>query len=136
MSRLNSPFWARNTTAYARLASVRQRIWATSLPELFVLLLAALPRLWRLEYHSVWFDEAISLDWAKLGPAHIWPGTFQLIRDKHPPAYYLALHYWQTLLGWFGADRSDRRPAHLRRPYRDSHGLGDPAPCNPAQRPR
>ena len=107
MSRLNSPLWARNTTAYARLTSVSQRIWATSLPELFVLLLAAVPRLWRLEYHSIWFDEAISLDWAKLGPAHIWPGTFQLIRDKHPPAYYLALHYWQTLLGWFGAEQSD-----------------------------
>ena len=107
MSRLNSPFGAPNTTAYARLDSVSQRIRATSLPELFVLLLAALPRLWRLEYHSIWFDEAISLDWAKLGPAHIWPGTFQLIRDKHPPAYYLALHYWQTLLGWFGAEQSD-----------------------------
>ena len=93
--------------AAARLAAIRQRIWATSLPELFVLLLAAVPRLWRLEYHSIWFDEAISLDWARLGPAHIWPGTFQLLRDKHPPAYYLALHYWQTLLSWFGAGQSD-----------------------------
>ena len=106
MSRLNSLFGGR-TIAAARLTSIRQRIWATSLPELFVLLLAALPRLWRLEYHSIWFDEAVSLDWARLGPAHIWPGTFQLIRDKHPPAYYLALHYWQRLLGWFGADQSD-----------------------------
>ena len=107
MSRLNSPFGARNAIAYARLISVRQRIWATSLPELFVVLLAALPRLWRLEYHSIWFDEAVSLDWARLGPAHIWLGTFQLIRDKHPPAYYLALHYWQRLLGWVGAGQSD-----------------------------
>ena len=93
--------------AAARLTAIRQRIWATSLPELLVLLLAAMPRLWRLEYHSIWFDEAISLDWARLGPAHILPGTFTLIRDKHPPAYYLALHYWQTLLSWFGAGQSD-----------------------------
>ncbi len=107
MSRLNSPFGARTAVAYARLTPVRQRIWASSLPELFVLLLAALPRLWRLEYHSIWFDEAVSLDWARLGPAHIWPGTFQLLRDKHPPAYYLALHYWQTLLNWFGAAERD-----------------------------
>ena len=107
MSRLNAPFEASNAIAYARLSSIRQRIQASSLPELFVLLLAALPRLWRLEYHSIWFDEAISLDWARLGPAPIWADTFQLIRDKHPPAYYLALHYWQTSLGWFGADQSD-----------------------------
>ena len=107
MSRLNSPFGARTVVAYARLTPIRQRIWASSLPEFFVLLLAALPRLWRLEYHSIWFDEAVSLDWARLGPAHIWPGTFQLLRDKHPPAYYLALHYWQTLLSWFGAAERD-----------------------------
>ena len=107
MRRLNAPFEARSAIAYARLTSIRQRIQASSLPELSVLLLAALPRLWRLEYHSVWFDEAVSLDWARLGPAHIWADTFQLIRDKHPPAYYLALHYWQTLLGWLGADQSD-----------------------------
>lgn len=107
MSRLNAPFEARNAIAYARLSSIRQRIQASSLPDLFVLLLAALPRFWRLEYHSIWFDEAVSLDWARLGPAPIWADTFQLIRDKHPPAYYLALHYWQTSLGWFGADQSD-----------------------------
>ena len=110
MSRLHSPFSpfaARAAVVYARLTPLRQRIWASSLPELFVLLLAALPRFWRLEYHSIWFDEAVSLDWARLGPAHIWPGTLQLLRDKHPPAYYLALHYWQTLLSWFGAAERD-----------------------------
>ncbi len=93
--------------AAAQLTPIRQRIWASTLPELFVLLLAALPRLWRLEYHSIWFDEAVSLNWARLGPAHIWPDTIQLTRDKHPPGYYLALHYWQTFLGWFGAAERD-----------------------------
>ena len=93
--------------AAAQLAPIRQRIRASSLPELFVLLLAALPRLWRLEYHSIWFDEAVSLNWARLGPAHIWPSTIQLSQDKHPPVYYLTLHYWQTFLGWFGAAERD-----------------------------
>ena len=93
--------------AAAPLTPIRQRIWASFLPELFVLLLAALPRLWRLEYHSIWFDEAVSLDWARLGSAHIWPATIQLTRDKHPPVYYLTLHYWQTLLGWFDAAERD-----------------------------
>ena len=93
--------------AAAQLTPIRQRIWVSSLPELFVLLLAALPRLWRLEYHSIWFDEAVSLGWARTDPAHIWQYTFHLSSDKHPPAYYLALHYWQTLLGPFGAAERD-----------------------------
>lgn len=93
--------------AAARLTSIRQRIWASSLPELFVLLLAALPRFWRLEYHSIWFDEAVSLYWARSDAALIWRDTIQLSRDKHPPAYYLVLHYWQTLLGWFGVAERD-----------------------------
>ena len=93
--------------AAAQLTPIRQRIWISSLPELSVLLLATLPRLWRLEYHSIWFDEAVSLGWAKTDPAHIWQYTFHLSGDKHPPAYYLALHYWQTLLGWFGAAERD-----------------------------
>ena len=93
--------------AAAQLTPIRQRIWVSSLPELFVLLLAALPRLWRLEYHSIWFDEAVSLEWAKTDPAHIWQYTFHLSGDKHPPAYYLALHFWQTLLGPFGAAERD-----------------------------
>ncbi|MDE0142263.1 MAG: hypothetical protein OXI80_11840 [Caldilineaceae bacterium] len=107
MTRLISSPEGRIAMAAARLAALRRRLRTTSLPELFVLLLAALPRLWRLEYHSIWFDEAVSLDWARLGPAHIWPGTFQLLRDKHPPAYYLALHYWQTFLSWFGVAERD-----------------------------
>ncbi len=93
--------------AAAQLTPIQQRIRASSLPELFVLLLAALPRLWRLEYHSIWFDEAVSLDWAGLGPTHIWPSTIQLSQDKHPPVYYLTLHYWQTFLSWFGAAERD-----------------------------
>ena len=107
MSSQNSSFWGRNTTAALRLNSFRQRLWTSSLPELIVLLLAALPRFWRLEYHSFWFDEAVSLAWARRDAAHIWRVTLQLSRDKHPPAYYLSLHYWQALLDWFGAAERD-----------------------------
>ena len=102
MSSPNSSSQGRNATAAPRISSIRRRMWTSSLPELVVLLLAALPRVWRLEYHSFWFDEAVSLTWARADAVHIWQTTLQLSRDKHPPAYYLALHYWQALLDWFG----------------------------------
>ncbi len=72
------------------------------LPETLLLLVAALVRFWRLDYHSFWFDEIVSLDWAEDGPGYIWANTFTLLKDKHPPAYYLLLHYWQNLLEVFG----------------------------------
>ncbi len=37
---------------------------ATHMPEMLVMLIAATTRFWRLGYHSIWFDEAISLKWA------------------------------------------------------------------------
>ena len=72
-----------------------------------VLLLAAAVRAWRLDYHAFWFDEAVSLDWAEDNPAFIWANTFPLLNDKHPPAYYLLLHYWQKGLAIFGLEHSD-----------------------------
>ena len=77
------------------------------LPELLVLALAGLTRFWRLGLHSFWFDEAVSLGWAAKDPATIWRSTFPLVEDKHPPAYYLALHFWQQLLEPIGLDRND-----------------------------
>ena len=70
--------------------------------ELAILLLAALTRFWRLDYHSFWFDEAVSLRWAASDPAYTWDVTLQLVQEKHPPVYYILLHYWQALGGWFG----------------------------------
>jgi hypothetical protein len=66
-----------------------------------------LARGWRLGYHSVWFDEAVSLQWAGSDPLFIWQKTFPLLEDKHPPVYYLALHYWQNGLSWLGLAHSD-----------------------------
>ena len=83
------------------------RLVKSPLPELFVLALAALIRFWRLGYHSFWFDEIVSLDWASNPPAQIWDIGFHLVREKHPPGYYLTLHFWQQMLAPFGLEQSD-----------------------------
>ena len=64
-------------------------------------------RLWRLDYHSIWFDEAISLRWARSAPEYTWDVTLQLVEEKHPPIYYLLLHFWTTLIEPFGLMRND-----------------------------
>ena len=66
--------------------------------ELFIVALAAVARFWRLTYHSLWFDEAVSLQWATSNPVWTWQRTFSLAEDKHPPGYYLLLHSWIDLL--------------------------------------
>ncbi len=87
------------TIRYPRLAAYA--------PELLVLLIAALTRFWRLEYHSVWFDEAVSLRWAGADPGFTWRKTFPLLEEKHPPVYYISLHFWQKLLSWVGLGHND-----------------------------
>ncbi len=82
--------------------------WASlPLAELMVLVMAALTRFWRLDYHSFWFDEIVSLDWAAYPPSDIWDIGFHLVREKHPPGYYLTLHFWQQLLEIFGLEQND-----------------------------
>ncbi|MCS6827231.1 MAG: glycosyltransferase family 39 protein, partial [Caldilinea sp.] len=84
------------------MATSLQRGWQTasagSLPELGILLLATLTRFWQLDYHSFWFDEAVSLEWARADASYIWESTFSLVKDKHPPGYYLLLHGWWSAL--------------------------------------
>jgi 4-amino-4-deoxy-L-arabinose transferase-like glycosyltransferase len=72
-----------------------------------ILLLALIVRFWRLGYHSVWFDEAVSLKWAAQDIGYTWATTFALVQDKHPPVYYVALGLWQDLLATVGLDHSD-----------------------------
>ncbi|MEZ4868884.1 MAG: glycosyltransferase family 39 protein [Caldilineaceae bacterium] len=72
-----------------------------------VLAVAALIRCWRLGYHSVWFDEAVSLQWAASDAAFIWQKSFPLVEDKHPPVYYLLLHFWRQVMGLLGLANSD-----------------------------
>jgi len=83
------------------------RLIRAPLPELLVLAVAALTRFWRLDYHSFWFDEIVSLDWASYPPGEIWEIGFRLVREKHPPGYYLTLHFWQNFLAFFGLEQSD-----------------------------
>ncbi|MEX1019491.1 MAG: glycosyltransferase family 39 protein [Litorilinea sp.] len=74
---------------------------------LFILIVAAGVRFWRLDFHSFWFDEAVSLRWASAEIAFIWEKTFPLVEEKHPPAYYIALHLWLGLLEWFDLHQAD-----------------------------
>jgi len=76
-------------------------------PEIVVLAIGAITRFWRLGYHSIWFDEAVSLRWAGNDPGYIWQVTFRLVEEKHPPVYYLILHYWRALLEITGLGRND-----------------------------
>ncbi len=67
---------------------------------LALLFLAALVlRLWRLTYHSLWFDEAVSAYWASRPAAEIVRVGLGLTLDRHPPVYYLLLRGWTLLFG-------------------------------------
>lgn len=72
-----------------------------------MLIIAAVVRLWRLDYHSIWFDEAVSLRWARADLGYTWRVTFQLVEEKHPPVYYALLHLWRQALAWVGLADSD-----------------------------
>jgi mannosyltransferase len=64
------------------------------------LTLAALAvRLFNLSYHSLWFDEAMSLHWARSSLPRILEVSMNLVEDRLPPLYYLVLHYWRLLVG-------------------------------------
>lgn len=75
--------------------------------EALILLLALVVRFWRLGYHSVWFDESVSLKWASYDMGYTWAKTLALVEDKHPPVYYLLLKLWQEMLQWFGLAHND-----------------------------
>ena len=64
------------------------------------LTLAALAvRLFNLSYHSLWFDEAMSVHWARSSLPRILEVSMNLVEDRLPPLYYLVLHYWRLLAG-------------------------------------
>jgi len=62
-------------------------------------LLAFAVRLYNLTYHSLWFDEAMSVHWARSSVPRILEVSMNLVEDRLPPLYYLSLHYWRTLAG-------------------------------------
>ncbi|MFN8453621.1 MAG: glycosyltransferase family 39 protein [Anaerolineae bacterium] len=68
---------------------------------LFIITLIALSvRLYNLTYHSLWFDEAISVHWARQSIPRILEVGFTLEEDRLPPLYYLLLKGWTTLVGF------------------------------------
>src|SRR5690606_22232798 len=96
----------RSRFAWLRL-SPRSRATVERLSGPAVLIIAAVVRLWRLDYHSIWFDEAVSLRWARADLGYTWRVTFQLVEGKHPPASYALLHLWRHALAWVGLADSD-----------------------------
>lgn len=72
-----------------------------------LILLGLVTRLWRLGYHSFWFDESVSLYWAGSDLSHTWAVTMRLVEEKHPPGYYTLLHFWQSLLDIVGLAHND-----------------------------
>ena len=94
-------------TGTRSFASWRSTFCRSPWPEVAVLAVALATRFWRSARHSVWFDEAVSLKWAEADPTYTWRVAFALVEEKHPPVYYLALHYWQQFLSFFGLAQND-----------------------------
>jgi hypothetical protein len=55
-------------------------------------------RLHNLTYHSLWFDEAMSVHWARSSVTHILEVSMKLVEDRLPPLYYLSLHFGRLLV--------------------------------------
>ena len=68
-------------------------------PPLALTVLAWAVRLYNLTYHSLWFDEAMSVHWARSSVPRILEVSMNLVEDRLPPLYYLSLHYWRLLSG-------------------------------------
>jgi hypothetical protein len=47
----------------------------------------------------LWFDEAMSVHWARSSVPRILEVSMNLVEDRLPPLYYLLLHYWRSLFG-------------------------------------
>jgi len=67
---------------------------------LAIILIALALQLYNLTYHSLWFDEAISVHWAKQSISRILEVGFTLEEDRLPPLYYLMLKGWTSLFGF------------------------------------
>lgn len=67
---------------------------------LAVVLLGLAVRVYNLTYHSLWFDEAVSVNWARQGVPRIVEVSMNLVEDRLPPLYYLLLHFWVHLAGY------------------------------------
>lgn len=88
------PFWRRLAPWCRRLP-----IPPGTMEVVVLALLALVLRLLRLTEHSLWFDEAMSVHWARQDVGRILQVGLGLVEDKHPPGYYLLLHFWMRAFG-------------------------------------
>jgi mannosyltransferase len=68
-----------------------------NLPLLGVLALALIFRLWSLADHSLWYDEAFSVLFARSDVSTMLSGTVNAV--EHPLLYYLSLKFWMAVFG-------------------------------------
>ena len=67
---------------------------------IFLIILAGFAlRVYNLTYHSIWFDEAVSIRWAQSTLARILDVSMKLEEDRLPPLYYLLLKFWTQITG-------------------------------------
>ena len=66
---------------------------------LAIILLGFSLRLYNLTYHSIWFDEAVSIRWATSSVSRILEVSVNLVEDRLPPLYYLLLKWWVEAVG-------------------------------------
>lgn len=72
--------------------------WREKLALILITLLGAGLRLYRLDAQSVWYDESFSVAHSGRPLGEL---LAVLVRDfVHPPLHYLALHYWNSVLGY------------------------------------
>jgi uncharacterized membrane protein len=65
-----------------------------------IVLAGAFLRVYHLGTQSLWLDEVVSVEFAKLSVPQMVQATAQ---DVHPPLYYFILHYWIMIFGTSGS---------------------------------
>lgn len=68
-------------------------------PLFAVLILALALRLYNLTYHSMWLDETVSVDWARMPAGDIVHSASTMRTTAHPAFSYLALRAWLLVFG-------------------------------------
>jgi mannosyltransferase len=71
-------------------------LYKTTLLLALVILLAGGLRLYEIDRESLWLDEADTYWKSRTSPADI---VKMVIKDVHPPLYFLLIHYWVRILG-------------------------------------
>ncbi len=79
---------------------MNKRVYLHTIIFICIILLAFGLRLFNLTYHSLWFDEAVSVYWARQSVPRILEVGFTLLEDRLPPLYYLTLKGWTGLTGF------------------------------------